>query len=119
VPVYSNLGEKYPMFKLEDFNQLIEYKITSGSEYLWKCFGPNARSLDSHKASAVFDAKTLDVYTIETEVDDIQYRWIHPKYKELHDNEASRRGVDPDIAYDGVKFTDIELTEIVTIIGNN
>lgn len=104
------------MFKFQDFVEIINYEITSGSQYLWKCFGPNARFLDSHKASAVFDNVTLEVFSIETEVDDIQYRWIRPEYIELHGQEAHRRGIDPDIAYDDVKFMNVELNEIIKLI---
>ena len=32
---------------LKDFMEVIDYKITEGSEYQWSCFGNNAYTLDS------------------------------------------------------------------------
>ena len=78
------------MITLKDFMEVIDYKITEGSEYLWHCYGEHAYRLDSwnqeqdgHTVSIVFDTRTQEVY--EASAYDYgrnrAYRLINPVYR--------------------------------------
>lgn len=110
------------MITLKDFMEAIQYKVTDGSEYMWACYGPNARSLDywngkageeGRTVSAVFDTETQFVYQVEAwdQSTDVAYRWIHPGYIEGVAAEAKSRGVDFEQSFDDNKFTDLEVVE--------
>lgn len=110
------------MITLNDFMEAIQYKVTDGSEFMWTCYGPNARSLDhwngetgsaGRTVSIVFDTKTQFVYQMEAwdQSTDAVYRWIHPAYIEGVAAEAKSRGVDFEESFDGNKFTDLEVVE--------
>jgi len=110
------------MITLKDFMEAIQYQITDGSEYMWNCYGPNARSLDywngdsgpgGRTVTVVFDTETQFVYQMEAwdQSTDAAYRWIHPGYIESVAAEAKRRGVDFEESFDGNKFTDLEVVE--------
>lgn len=108
------------MITLKDFMEVVDYKITEGSDYGWQCFGPNAYRLDSwnqdqegHTVSIVFDTRTHEVY--EASAYDYKrnraYRLINPDYKFGHDDEAAGRGVDSNQAWDDVNYVDLETDE--------
>ena len=108
------------MITIKDFMECVDYRITEGSEYLWKCFGPNAHSLDcwngdfeGFSIGIVFDTKNTTVYKFEAHDYNKQnsYRWIHPNYREAHNNESKSRGVDIKEAYDDVNFIDIDVAD--------
>ncbi len=97
--------------------EIVDYRITEGSDYCWQCFGPNAYRLDSwnqdqegHTVSIVFDTRTQVVY--EANAYDYKrkraYRLINPDYKFAHDDEASGRDVDINQAWDDVNYVDLE-----------
>lgn len=101
--------------KLGQINEAMDHKITEGSEYQWQCWD-NARYLDYESdyagVSIVYNTKTQEVYQAEvsaTDDDSIRpYRWLNPKYKEAMIAEAEERKVDPDQAWDDVKWCDLE-----------
>lgn len=108
------------MITLKDFVEVVDYRITEGSQYMWHCYGANAYRLDSwngdhdgHSVSIVFDTKTQEVYEISAYDYKNQraYRLINPDYKVAHDDEATGRIVDIDQAWDDVKYTDLDLAE--------
>jgi len=105
------------MISLKEFMEIIDYKITEGSEYCWKCYGPNAYRLDSwnqdqegYTVSIVFDTRTHLIH--EANAYDYKqnraYRLINPDYKFAHDDEASNRDVDVNQAWDDVNYVDLE-----------
>jgi len=105
---------------IKDFLEVINYRITEGSEYCWRCYGDNAHSLDywsgvsdGESASIIFDTETQLVY--ETTVSDYSsensYRWIHPDYVEANKLECKQRGLTFGEAYDDVNFIDLEVEE--------
>ena len=102
------------MINFEEFIKVIDYKITGGSEFLWKCFGPNSRYMDSeaehYSASIIFDADTQVVYqaTITDRVNDRPYRMTHPDYLKKYKQETKDRGIDYDEAWDDVSWIDLE-----------
>jgi len=108
------------MITLKDFMEAIQYKITEGSEYMWTCYGPNARSMDywngetgeaGRTVTIIFDTETQFVYQMEAwdQSTDAAYRWIHPDFIEAVRAEAERRDVDFEESFDGNKFTDLEV----------
>jgi len=102
------------MINVEEFVKVINYRITSGSEHYWDCFGLNSRYLNSedehYSASIVFDADTQVVYqaTIVDTFKDRPYRITHPEYIESYKREALDRGIEYDKAYDDVSWIDLE-----------
>lgn len=105
------------MITIENFSRAVQYKFTGGSPYHWNCFGSDARWLDSesetYSASMVFDGTDQTVYVAEVcdYTNNRAYRWIHPDYKETHDDEAAERGVDRLQAWDSVKYVELETSE--------
>lgn len=102
---------------LKDVNEALDHRISDGSEYCWNCY-PDARFLDytsNHAhATVIFNTKTQEIY--EAQVEDKSnkyrpYRWVNPIYKNDHMVEAKNRGIDPNIAWDDVKWMDLDLSE--------
>jgi len=101
--------------------EVVNYRITEGSEFMWQCFGIYAYQLDSwngdndtgHSVSIVFDTQDQTVYQMETYDYKNQraYRWTHPEYVEKHSIEAKNRGVDINEALEDIKFTDLDVEE--------
>lgn len=61
------------MITLKEFMDLVDYRITEGSQYYCEAYGSNAYSLDSwngkhddggHSLSIVFDTQTQEVYEV-------------------------------------------------------
>jgi hypothetical protein len=107
------------MITIKDFMETVDYKITEGSEYSWRCFGPDARSMDSwngrwdsegHTMTMVFDTKTQVVYQMEAwdYKNEREYRWMNPDFKEAYEAESVHRGIDANESLDGRKFIDLE-----------
>ena len=101
--------------KLKKILKAANYKISSGSEYLWLCFGENARFLELENrygnASVVFDTVNQTVYSLEvvTLSGDFAYRWTNPDINSGFLLEAEERGVDPKNAWDDVEWIDLEV----------
>jgi len=108
------------MITVKEWMELVEYRITEGDSYLWRCFGDKAFSLSAwngdHKGwsmNMVFDTATQTVYTVEVcdYARDRAYRMINPDFKQAHDDEARSRDVDPKEAWDAVNYVDLETVE--------
>jgi len=106
------------MITLKEFMELVDYKITEGSEYCWECFGSNAYSLsywnqdhNGHSVCIIFDTRTHGVYAVEAcdYKHNRAYRLINPDYKTAHDNEAVGRDVHANQAWDDVNYVDLEV----------
>lgn len=89
------------MITLQQFLETIDYKVTGGSDFLWKCYGPDAYSIDSevydhYSASIYFDTKTSEVYEIAVcdEINNRQYRWTNPDFTDAYNTEVTSRGLD-------------------------
>ena len=101
---------------LKEALEAVDYRFSSGDRYLWTCYGPDSVYLnlkdvqDRPVGSILFDSNTAEVYEITVEVpgEPLCYRWIDPEFVDDHRDEAESRNVDPAIAWDDVKFTDIE-----------
>lgn len=105
------------MITMKEFLEAIDYRITEGSPYCWNSFGPDARWLDGtsdhYSASIIFDSKTQEVYRAEVcdNINDRAYRLTNPAYAEAVKQEAKERGVDDLLAWDEVKWTELETAE--------
>lgn len=107
--------------KLSEVNQALDHKITGGSDYGWACY-PDARYLDYESnfahTSVLYSTVTQEIYQAEVSVkreawseDKKPYRWINPEHKDSYYKEAKKRKVDPDQAWDDVKWVDLEIKE--------
>lgn len=112
------------MITLKDFMEIVDYRITEGSDYQWACFGPTAYRLDSwngeqdgHTVSILFDTQSQEVYQVEAfdYSNERAYRMTNPKYKELFDEECEHRDV-MDVAWErddgtSVGYVDLDVEE--------
>jgi hypothetical protein len=107
--------------KLNEVNEALDHKITGGSEYHWNCY-PDGRYLDYESdfahVSVLYSAVDQTVYQAEVSVkreawdeDKKPYRWLNPDYKDAFYKESEKRQVDIDIAWDDVKWIDLEMAE--------
>lgn len=104
------------MTALKDFFEAIEYRISEGYEYQWKCFGENVYSLDStdpdkYSVSVIFDREDQTVYSLEAwdYIKDKCYRWIKPEYISAYKENCKAHNVKFENAFDDVEFIDLEL----------
>ena len=107
------------MLSMKEFMELVDHRITEGSDYGWQCFGPNSYQLSSWNgvhgtggwsANIVFSTKSQKVYCVEVcdYTNDRAYRMINPDYVKKHDKEARRRDVSLNEAWDDVNYVDLE-----------
>lgn len=108
------------MITIKDFFELIEYRISTGYEYQWDCFGTNVHALsyedennNGTSVSVVFDTVDQTVYSMEAwdGRKDRQYRWIHPDFLEDYKAESKSRNVDYHTSIDDSKYIDLEMED--------
>lgn len=114
------------MITIKDFMEVVNYKITEGSDYLWTSFGHNAYRLDSwtgylngagpeYSIGIIFDTKSQVVYQFEAHDYDKErsYRWTNPEFLEEFRKESNSKLDEEhrDFAYDQVKFVELEVAE--------
>ncbi len=107
------------MITIKEYLEAVDFKITGGSEYQWKCYGPNARYLDSadneglgtYSVSAIFDSVDQTVYAVELwdYENDREYRWINPGYVKAHMKACAKNNVDVYESMDGRNFIDLDV----------
>ena len=104
---------------MKEFMELVDYKITEGSDYGWQCFGPNSYQLSHWNgihgkggwgANIVFSTKSQKVYCVEAcdYTNDRAYRMINPKFQDKYDAESKERGELGNQAWDDVDYVDLE-----------
>ena len=107
--------------RLNEINEALDHKITGGSEYQWNCY-PDGRYLDYESdfahVSVIYSTDDQTVYQAEISIkreawdeDKKPYRWLNPDYKDALYKESKKRKVDPDQAWDDVKWIDLEMEE--------
>jgi hypothetical protein len=107
--------------KLQQVNEALDHRITGGGEYMWNCF-PEARYLDYESDYAhvyvLYSTVTQEIYQAEVSVkrdmwekDVRPYRWLNPIFKDDYLEEAMARNIDPNQAWDDVKWLDLEVEE--------
>lgn len=109
------------MITMQEWMELVKYKISEGGSYGWECYGYNAYFLDSrssdvvmddkgHSFAIIFDTHTQEVYEVQAHDFrlDRAYRMINPYYQDIVKNESSDRGVNNSEAWEGVNYVDLE-----------
>lgn len=100
--------------------EIVDYRITEGSEYCWPCFGKDAKPYslsawngdhDGWSFNITFDTETQEVYVAE--VCDYKhqraYRLINPDYIKDYRKYAEKHNPEHiDQAWDAVNFVDLE-----------
>jgi hypothetical protein len=108
------------MITLKEFMEIVDYRITEGSEYMWQCYGPHAYRLDSwnqeqdgHTVAVVFDTRTQVIYEVSAYdyANERAYRLINPEYKDAHAKEAQHRDVLENQAWDDVNYVDLDVDD--------
>ena len=108
------------MITMQEFMEVVDYRITEGSEYTWNCFGDAAKPYslsawnqehDGWSFNIVFDTGTQDVYMVEAcdYKHNRAYRLINPAYEQDYRNYAKDELSEyADQAWDGVNYVDLE-----------
>ena len=105
------------MITLKDFMELVDYRITEGSDFCWNCYGSNAYTLsywnqdhDGHSLAIIFDTRTHEVYEVQAHdyKHNRAYRLINLNYKDSYNAEATTRKMNANEAWDEVNYVDLE-----------
>ena len=108
------------MITMKEWMELVGYRVTEGSDYMWQCYGSNAHALDSwngeqdgHSFTVIFDTKDQTVYEVQAHdyVHDRAYRMINEDFQKKNKKEAKKRDIDKDNAWDDVNYIDIEVDD--------
>jgi DNA-binding PucR family transcriptional regulator len=110
------------MITLKEWMELVDYRITEGSDYGWGCYGPNSFTLDSwngvhgkggYSFSIVFSTKSQKIYEVSMcdYTNDRAYRMINPKFQEKHRKEALARNVNLNEAWDDVDYVELDVVD--------
>jgi hypothetical protein len=108
------------MITMKEWMELVEYRITEGSDYGWQCYGSNVYMLDSwngehdgHSFSIIFDTKDQTVYEVQAHdyVHNRAYRMINKDFQKKNCKEAKRRDVSKDEAWEEVDYVDLEVDD--------
>jgi hypothetical protein len=101
--------------------EMCQARVCGGSEYLWGCYGDNARHMEFADVTGndylcvIHDTKTFEVYelTICIPGQDQAFGWRNPAYEQAYLQECKEREVLPNNAYDNV---DYEMVDEDTIL---
>jgi hypothetical protein len=108
------------MITLKEWMEIVDYRITEGSDYCWHCYGNDVHMLDSWNGeqdgfsfTVIFDTKTQVVYEVQAHdyVHNRAYRMINPDFQKKNKKEAKRRDIDKNNAWDDVDYVDIEVDD--------
>lgn len=110
------------MVTLQQYFELVNYRITEGSDYGWNCYGPKAHMLSAWNGvhgdggwstNVIFDTDFQTVYEVEIcdYTNNRAYRMINPDYKSQHDEESHDRGELGNQAWDDVAYIDLDVVE--------
>jgi len=110
------------MITIKEWMELVDYKITEGSDYGWSCYGPYSYTLDSwngvhgkggYSFSIIFSTKSQKVYEVSVcdYTNERAYRMINPKFQKKHAKEATDRGVNLNEAWDCVDYMDLDVVD--------
>ena len=108
------------MITMKEWMDLIDYRVTEGSEYQWQCYGPNAYVMDSWNGehdgcsfSILFDTKNQVVYEVQAHdyANNRAYRIVNEDFTQAMFDEAEARGVNKSEAWDEVSYIDLEVDD--------
>ena len=117
-----SINQGIKMITMKEWMELVDYRITEGSDYGWQCYGDNSYTLDSwngvhgkggYSFSIVFSTKTQKVYEVSVcdYTNDRAYRMINPSKIEKHNKEAEHKSVLANQAWDDVDYIDLEVDD--------
>lgn len=95
--------------------ETVGYRIEQSNPFLYQCFGmDNPRIYDyvniDEETAGNFTADINGrVYEVIAEIPEIGvcYRWVDPEFRDSAFRESLNRGLDPSIAWDNIKFTEV------------
>lgn len=108
------------MISMQEFMEVVKYRITEGDDYTWHCFGNSAKPYslsawngdhDGWSFNIVFDTGTQEVYMVESCDYKHQraYRLINPNWQQAYTDYAKKHSpAHANEAWDGVDFVDLE-----------
>ena len=110
------------MISLEQFMKTVDYRITEGNTYDWRCYGDHAYSLSAWNgihgaggwsANITFDIKDQTVYEVDMcdYTNDRAYRVINPDFVDAFEKESETRAVPLNQAWDEVDYVDLEVEQ--------
>lgn len=108
------------MITLKEWMEIVDYKITEGSDFGWNCYGKDVHMLDSwngeqdgHSFTVIFDTKDQTVYEVQAHdyVHNRAYRMINPDFQKKAKKEARKRDVNKNMAWDDVNYVDLEVDD--------
>ena len=108
------------MITMKEWMELVDYRITEGSDFMWQCYGGDAYQLDSwngeqdgYSFCITFDTKDQTVYEVQAHdyTNQRAYRMINPDFKKKMKKESKRRNVERDQAWDDVDYVDLEVDD--------
>ena len=108
------------MITIREWMELVDYRITEGSNYGWQCYGTDVYQLDSwngeqdgYSFSIIFDTKDQTVYEVQAHdyVHNRAYRMINSDFSADMQDEADHRGINKDEAWDDVEYVDLEVDD--------
>lgn len=103
------------MIDLKKWMEIVNYRITEGSDYFWGRERTKAYSLDSwnsdqdgHSFTIIFDTNTQEVFEVQAHdySRNRAYRLINPAYS--HSSEEEGHQDSDKIAWDEVEYVDLE-----------
>jgi hypothetical protein len=110
------------MITMKEWMELVDYKITEGSDYQWQCYGSDVYQLDSWNGlhddggfsfTITFDTKNHTVYEVQAHdyTNQRAYRMVNEDFRKKMKKEAKRRGVNKDEAWDDVDYVDLDVDD--------
>jgi hypothetical protein len=108
------------MITMKEWMELVNYRITEGSDYGWQCYGSDAYMLDSwnghhegHSFTIIFDTKDQTVYEVQAHdyVHNRAYRMINEDFQKKNRKEAKRRDINRAEAWDDVDYVDLDVDD--------
>jgi hypothetical protein len=108
------------VINLKEFMELVDYRITEGSDFCWDCYGSDAYTLsywnqdhEGHSLAIIFDTRTHKVYEVQAHdyKHNRAYRLINSDYKDIYDNESVSRGIESNNAWDEVNYVDLDVDD--------
>jgi hypothetical protein len=111
------------MITLKEFMEVVDYRITEGSDFTWSCFGNEAKPYtlsawnqeqDGWSFNITFDTGTQEVYMVEACDYKHQraYRLINPSRQKSYTDYAKLHNTGYESqAWDNVDYTDLEVDD--------
>lgn len=97
----------------------ITERFNGGGDFLWECYGPDCtcRDLTIRNPAGAISIITQDcgrIIEATGYLDDIKkypwmpWRWIDQEFKQEYFDECAKRNIDTHIAWDSVRYSDID-----------